>query len=142
MIKYGAYSLVILAIVGGSYYEGYAGQHDKLVTFKAQVEQQAKDQEAIVKSKEAEYERNLKNAEQNSSYAAQSISDYYLQHPSIRLLHDNTCTVSKANDSPKGSNDTSTSGYISAYAPELTEQLASQLDQLQKLLIANGVTVQ
>jgi membrane protein involved in colicin uptake len=48
--------LVLLMFGGACYYQGYAGEHDKLITFKAQVDQAAKDQNDASKKKDAENE--------------------------------------------------------------------------------------
>jgi len=41
-----------------------------------------------------------------------------------------------------GADDSSTGGYVSPYHPADTEQVANRLDQLQKLLRADGVKVE
>lgn len=133
------------AILLAGIFIGYRHEHDSLVALESKVAQAAADQVKSDKEKEALYERNLNEANKNTTNAAQSISDYYHAHPSIRVLHDSSCSVSQANDNSQGTNDSTTDSnvatYISQYSPESSEQVASQLDQLQKLLIANGVQI-
>ena len=55
--KYLIIAAGIAIALGVAYYSGYRHEHDKLVTYKAQVIQQAKDQESIVKQKDTENEQ-------------------------------------------------------------------------------------
>lgn len=72
LYKYLALLGVALAIFGAGWYSGYSPQHDKLVSYKAQVAQAAKDQEIAVKAKEKEHDA-------QTAYVADSYSNYYQQ---------------------------------------------------------------
>jgi hypothetical protein len=56
VLKYGAYALVVIGIFGVGYWKGYAPEHDKLISFQAKVTQEANDQNAAAKRKDAENE--------------------------------------------------------------------------------------
>jgi len=64
----------------GAYYKGYAHEHDKLVSYQAQVKQEQLDQSFTVKQKEKENEDQTK-------FVAQSMDNYYKHLESDRLQH-------------------------------------------------------
>ena len=60
LYKYIGIALLLFSVLGGVYaaghHNGYAPEHDKLVAFQAKVTQEANDQNAAAKRKDAEYE--------------------------------------------------------------------------------------
>lgn len=79
-VKIGA---VVLAL-GFAYYKGYSGEHDKFVTFQAQVEAQGKIQEA--KNESVQKQSDLVSKGIKNEYEAKiaAVRNYYagMQHPS------------------------------------------------------------
>jgi len=138
---YGYIAAAVLIVFLGA---GWAHEHDKRIVFEAQVEQAGKDAAKHTAEINAKHREELKNAEQNTIIATNSISDWYRAHPVVRVRYTNTgCSTmpGTANNSPIP-DDTAPTGYVSPYSPEDTEQVASRLDQLQKLLRADGVRVE
>ena len=138
---YGYIAAAVLIISLGA---GWAHEHDKRIVFKAQVEQAGKDAAKHTAEIDAKHLEEMKNAEQNTIIATNSIADWYRAHPAVRVRYANTnCSAVPSTDNNPGIPDDSTaSGYVSPYSPESTEQVASRLDQLQKLLRADGVRVE
>jgi len=121
---------------------GWAREHDKRIVFEAQIAQAAQDAERRAAEINAKYQEEMKNAEQNTITAANAIADWYRAHPVVRVQHSSCGQVPGSADSSQGADGTSPSGYVSPYSPEETEQVANRLDQLQKLLRADGVRVE
>lgn len=80
MFKYLGIGLIILAMLTGAYYKGYAHEHDKLLSYQAQVKQEQLDQSSVIKQKEKENEDQTK-------FVAQSMDNYYKHLESDRLQH-------------------------------------------------------
>ena len=73
----------------------------------------------------------------------QAVNDYYHAHPVIRVrVVNGACTVPEAPDNSKVPDGASASLYASAYDPVEVERVAHRLDELQKRLVAAGVTIQ
>ena len=126
------------------YHISYLPERDAYTKFVAQTEQIGKDQSKITDATNLENERKLKNAEKNTVDTAIAIADYWKHHPVIRVRYTSSggCTLSKATGNPENTDGTASIGYVSAFSQADTEQVANRLDQLQKLLIRYGVTVQ
>jgi hypothetical protein len=134
--------VLALAIgLGGAYFAGWSSQHDVLVTYKAQVNTIAQAQ--IKENARLEHERKaaLDDSIHNTQIATDSISSWYRAHP-VRVLSPCTSGLPETSSDTQSSNDTSADRYASPYRPDDTEQVASRLDQLQKLLRRYGVTVE
>ena len=137
---YGYIAAIVLIVFLGA---GWAHEHDKRITYQAKVEQAGKDAAKHTAEINAKHREELKNAEQNTIIATNSISDWYRAHPVVRVRHDNGCsTMPGTSGDSSGTNDSSTGGYVSPYHPADTEQVVNRLDQLQKLLRADGVKVE
>ena len=138
---YGYIAAIVLIVFLGA---GWAHEHDKRIVFEAQVEQAGKDAAKHTAETDAKHREEMQNAEQNTIIATNSIADWYRAHPAVRVRYANTnCSAVPSTDNNPGIPDDSTaSGYVSPYSPESTEQVASRLDQLQKLLRADGVRVE
>jgi len=117
-------------------------------SFVAQTKTIGEQAAKAAKKLDEEHAKEMKNAEQNTVYATNSIDAYYRAHPAVRVLHsDSGCSPDpKTTDHPKSTDGTppgtDASAYLSEYNPQVVEQIASRLDQLQKLLMADGVAVQ
>ena len=138
---YGYIAAAVLIVFLGA---GWAHEHDKRITYQAKVEQAGKDAAKHTAEINTKHQEEMKNAEQNTIIATNSIADWYRAHPVVRVRYTNTdCSTVPGTDNDPGLVDDSTaSGYVSPYSPESTEQVASRLDQLQKLLRADGVRVE
>jgi len=121
---------------------GWAVEHDKRITYQAKVEQAGADALAHTEKTNAKHREEMQNAEQNTIIAANSISTWYRAHPVVRVRYTGCSTVPSTDNNPGIPDDSTASGYASPYSPESTEQVASRLDQLQKLLRADGVKVE
>ena len=122
---------------------GWAVEHDKRITYQAKVEQAGADALAHTEKTNAKHREEMQNAEQNTIIATNSIADWYRAHPVVRVRHDNGCsTMPGTSGDSAGTNDSPTGGYVSPYHPADIEQVANRLDQLQKLLRADGVKVE
>ena len=121
---------------------GWAVEHDKRITYQAKVEQAGADALAHTEKTNAKHREEMQNAEQNTIIAANSISTWYRAHPVVRVRYTGCSTVPSTDNNPGIPDDSTASGYASPYSPEDTEQVASRLDQLQKLLRADGVKVE
>lgn len=148
LYKYLGIAIVVLGALGGAYFkghhDGYAPEHDKVVVLTASVNAlgEAKKAESLAADKKAKEQAN--ESEKNTADTINSIYAYYAAHPSVRMRDPNTCSggLPKAASDSKVADDTAASGYFSPYSPELTELIANQLDQLQKLLVKDGVKVE
>lgn len=142
--KYLGILVVVIGMLGTAYYKGYSKEHDKLVTYQAQVAQAAKDQNAASELKDKQNKEQANEAENQYTTAINGINDWYLAHPVIRMRDPNTCSgeLPKTTSDPKGADGSAASFYVSPYSPELTELIAAQLNELQQRLIAGGVTVE
>jgi len=138
---YGYIAAAVLIIFLGA---GWAHEHDKRIVFEAQVEQAGKDAAKHTAEINAKHREEMQNAEQNTIIATNSISDWYRAHPVVRVRYTNTgcSTVPGTANNPTIPDDTAPTGYVSPYSPEDTEQVANRLDQLQKLLRADGVRIE
>ena len=138
---YGYIAVLIVVVFLGA---GWAVEHDKRITYQAKVEQAGADALAQTEKINAKHREEMQNAEQNTIIATNSIADWYRAHPAVRVRYANTnCSAVPSTDNNPGIPDDSTTfGYVSPYSPESTEQVASRLDQLQKLLRADGVRVE
>ena len=138
---YGYIAAIVLIVFLGA---GWAHEHDKRITYQAKVEQAGKDAAKHTAEINAKHKEEMKNAEQNTIIATNSISDWYRAHPVVRVRYTNTdcSTVSPTDNNPPIPDDTAPTGYVSPYSPEDTEQVANRLDQLQKLLLADGVRIE
>ena len=121
---------------------GWAVEHDKRITYQAKVEQAGADALAHTEKTNAKHREEMQNAEQNTIIATNSIADWYRAHPVVRVRYTGCSTVPSTDNNPGIPDDSTASGYASPYSPEDTEQVASRLDQLQKLLRADGVKVE
>ena len=137
---YGYIAAIVLIVFLGA---GWAHEHDKRIVFEAQVEQAGKDAAKHTAETDAKHREEMQNAEQNTIIATNSIADWYRAHPVVRVRHDNGCsTMPGTSGDSAGTNDSPTGGYVSPYHPADIEQVANRLDQLQKLLRADGVKVE
>ena len=138
---YGYIAVLIVVVFLGA---GWAVEHDKRITYQAKVEQAGADALAQTEKINAKHREEMQNAEQNTIIATNSISDWYRAHPVVRVRYTNTdcSTMPGTANNPPIPDDTAPTGYVSPYSPEDTEQVASRLDQLQKLLRADGVRVE
>jgi len=138
---YGYIAAAVLIIFLGA---GWAHEHDKRIVFEAQVEQAGKDAAKHTAEINAKHQEEMQNAEQNTIIATNSISDWYRAHPVVRVRYTNTdcSTMPGTANNPPIPDDTAPTGYVSPYSPEDTEQVANRLDQLQKLLLADGVRIE
>jgi len=138
---YGYVAVFVVIVFLGA---GWAVEHDKRITYQAKVEQAGADALAQTEKINAKHREEMQNAEQNTIIATNSIADWYRAHPVVRVRYTNTdcSTVPGTSGDSAGSDDSSTGGYVSPYHPADTEQVVNRLDQLQKLLRADGVKVE
>jgi len=136
---YGYIAVFVVIVFLGA---GWAVEHDKRITYQAKVEQAGADALAHTEKTNAKHREEMQNAEQNTIIAANSISTWYRAHPVVRVRYTGCSTVPSTDNNPGIPDDSTASGYASPYSPESTEQVASRLDQLQKLLRADGVKVE
>lgn len=134
---------VLLVLVGGAYYRGWSSQHDVYIAYKARVAQTASIQAAETAKIDAYHQKELEDATHNTQIATDSISAWYKSHP-VRVLLPSACAsgVSTASSNTQGADDYAPIEYASPYRPDDTEQVANRLDQLQKLLIKDGVQIE
>jgi len=133
--------LVALGAAALLFGSGYGLEYKHMVEYKAEQKGIAEAQVTLVKNLNATIDTNAKDSNENIINTAQSIHDYYIAHPIIRLQNNGCGPVPQAISSASGVDATSTSEYASPYTPESTEIIANQLDLLQKLLIKDGVEV-
>ena len=136
---YGYIAVFVVIVFLGA---GWAVEHDKRITYQAKVEQAGADALAHTEKTNAKHREEMQNAEQNTIIATNSIADWYRAHPVVRVRYTGCSTVPSTDNNPGIPDDSTASGYASPYSPESTEQVASRLDQLQKLLRADGVKVE
>lgn len=146
--EYAAAAILLMAFGGFMYFKGYSGQHDALVSMEARTAQLGRDQAAMVAAYDKRIKENADDADKNATVIADGIHTYYLSHP-VRVLDPNTScgTATKTPGNPQGAGqaggpEVPATQYASPYTPEETEQLASQLDQLLRLLHLDGVLFQ
>jgi len=139
LVKWAIGAIVLVGIfLGGVFFEY---EHTYL-PYKATVTATAQVQAQLVKNLNKEIDTNAKQAEANVNAAAASVDAYYKSHPVVVVrVANGVCTVSKATGDTNSIDETGATSYVSPYSAPLSEQLASQLNELQKLLKANGVTV-
>ena len=74
-----------------------------------------------------------------------AVHKYYHDNPVIRVRYASCSTLPKASGDTQKPDAAPATGnveaYLSEYSPESTEEIAHRLDQLQKLLIKDGVTI-
>lgn len=146
-IKIAAIALLLAGVFAYGHHKGYQGEHDKLVTFQAQVKVTGETAAAQVKIVDQKNKEQANEATKNLAGAVSGITDYYKSHPVVRLR--NTCaggsSPAQATDNPQSLDATTSSAdasaYVSEYNPEDVELVAARLDELQKLLVKDGVTV-
>jgi len=124
-------------------YIGYHYEKTKFDQFKVEVAVAGKVQEDEAKLKDKEVTQNAIQAQTDSTNAITSITDYYKRNPVRVCGNTGSSTTTKA-DTSAGSVNNPSSGdlpitYASEYNPEEVELIASQLDQLLKLLKDDGV---
>ena len=128
--KYLGILVVVLGMLGAAYYRGYAGEHDKFVTFKAQVDQQAQDQNRIAKEKDAQ------NEAQTLAVADAYTADNNRLSAALEQLRKSTNRFSqlpKNADSSKGANETiGQSGGIAGCTQEFYANALEDALTLQK----------
>ena len=144
MYKYAGMLLILVTLLASAYYKGYSGEHEKLIAFQAKVAQEAADQKAQSELKDKQAKENENASKQAAADAMQGISDYYRAHPVVRMRNPSSCSVSvpQTIGSTQVTDDSATSGYFSPYSPEVTEEIAGRLYELQKLLTADGVEIE
>lgn len=124
---------------------GWLVRDDDFAAYKAEMKALAEQQARQTEELNAKHEQEAKDAEQNTIIAAERIDAYYRAHPVVRVRYTSASCVPEANPNPEGADATPAAGdataYVSPYAPDATEQVANRLDQLQKLLRADGVEV-
>jgi hypothetical protein len=137
---------IVLTFLGGALL-GYEHEHKHLEAIEAQQKILSKQQEDAVKVLNKKIEDNANEATTQLQDSAKTITDYYANHPNVvvRVHHDGACSLSGTVSDTSLVNDAPTSAdvtaYVSPYPPESCEVVANQLDELQKLLIKDGVTV-
>ena len=136
---YGYIAVFVVIVFLGA---GWAVEHDKRITYQAKVEQAGADALAQTEKTNAKHRKEMQNAEQNTIIATNSIADWYRAHPAVRVRYADCSAVPTTDNDPGLADDSTASGYVSPYSPEDTEQVASRLDQLQKLLRADGVRIE
>ena len=135
-------AIATAVLLGGCVYYGWHLRDRDFSEYKLQVNSTAKAQAILTAQLNKKLKDNSDEAAKNVQIATQSIADYYKSHPVIRLrIKHGSCTVSTADSGSKGADGSTSAFYASPYTPESAEQVANRLDQLQKLLIKNGVTV-
>jgi hypothetical protein len=107
LYKYLGIAIAVIALLGGVYaaghHNGYAPEHDKLVAFQAKVTQEANDQNAAAKRKDAE------NEAQTLAVANAYTLDNNRLSAALEQLRKSTNRFSqlpKGSDSSKGANGT------------------------------------
>lgn len=143
LIKLLAGIAFVAGLMGVSWFYGYSGQHDILVSERAKNKQAADSQAILVDKLNKELEANKNESAKQTADAVQSINDYYKLHPVVRVRYKSgSCSaVSEADSNPQSIDGTTAIGYVSPYSPKSTEQVANRLDQLQKLLVKDRVQV-
>ena len=136
-IKIAAYAAGALLLFSA----GFGVEYRNMIQYKAEQKGIAEAQTTEVHRLNKLIDSNAKDSNENIINTAQSIHDYYIAHPIIRLQNNGCGPVPQAISSASGVDATSTSEYASPYTPESTEIIANQLDLLQKLLIKDGVEV-
>jgi hypothetical protein len=132
----------VLILVSGAYYKGYSGEHEKLITYQAQVTAIGKAQIAQNKIIEAKQQEASDHAASTLKTTSDSIHAYYAAHPVIRVRYtaSGSCGVPEAIGDTKRTDGATSSeyapAYISEYNPEQVEQVANRLYQLQLLIQA------
>lgn len=113
-------------------------------TNQMEVDQQIIAQQEAADKKEKEYQANAAKTQEDYQASVDAIREYYNQHPAIRVF--NSCPSASGVPSTNGSSETTdaanTGLYVTPYSPEDSEIVAARLNNLQQLLIKNGVTVE
>jgi len=139
-----AVAIYSISLYGVGRYQGYAKEHDKFVTFQAQVTQIGKAQQKETAALNLKIKENANAAENNLIFATNGVNNYYRSNPVIRLRNASTCSggMSQSISDSTGSDDSTTSGFFSPYSPEQSELIAVRLFELQNLLRSDGVIVE
>lgn len=150
LIEIGAILLITALLCGASAYGGYKYESKKYDQFVSETKTAGEKQAAQVANLNQQLKDNANEATQNAITVAQESANYYRTHPTIkyvRVFDHNTgiSTVSETNSntqSPYAANTPGLeTGYFSAYSEEECESVGSQLDQLQQVLIKDGVEI-
>ncbi len=139
LVKLGLGLLLVLGVFAGGVFFEYSHTY---LPYKAEVQATAQAQANVVKQLNATIDKNAKDANEQILETAKNINTYYAANPVVRVrVTHGVCTVSQTTGDTSSTDEASTTGYVSAYSPKATVEVASQLDQLMKLLRTNGVTV-
>lgn len=127
----GSIALLVAVFTAGAFI-GYRGPHNALLTFRAQVAQEAADQARIAKAKDAENERIKQEAENDYQTTLINNTNYWHQ----RLLHSQGCssTVSTNTAAASGVDETTSNSFLPPYNQLVLDCAATtvQLEALQK----------
>lgn len=139
-----AYKLLLAALMlATAFTGGLLYERAKLSAYKGEVKGVAEQQVREVKAVDGKNEGSANATEQSYVEAITGVDAYYKSHPVVRVQYrDCTSPLPETASDPKGVDATAASGYVSPYSPSDTEQIAVRLDALQRLLVADGVTVQ
>ena len=136
--------LVLIAIIFGL---GYYIESKNFSAYKTEQQILVKDRNDEVAKLNKQLKDNSQNAETQLQDTSKAISDWYVSHPVVRL-QPNTCSqqgTGPTNNTVGPNGITAATDaqpyFISSYDPEQVEQVANRLDQLQKLLIKDGVKI-
>jgi hypothetical protein len=130
--------LLVVAFLGGMAVEG-----EKFSAYKYEQKGIAESQAKFAKDTDAKNKGDANDAQQSYVEAINGVDAWYRDHPVTRLQYiPHTGTVSKADCDTKSTDETAPGQYVSPYSPADTEQIAVRLDQLQKLLIRDGVNLE
>jgi hypothetical protein len=145
--KYLIEALIGILIVLMIFCAGYYVEYKNFKTFKDEQSLLLKDRNAQITALNQTIKENANESESQLQDTSKSITDWYVAHPVVRV-QPNTCNgqVPGPNNNTAGPNGVTTGSdagtyYLSQYSPADTEQVANRLDQLQKLLIKDGVKV-
>ena len=123
---------------------GWRIPHDELTRFRAEVEAAGRVQQAQSLATDTKHQQEMKNAAESMVQAVGGIDSYYKQHPVVRVR--DVCPggsgMPQTAGGAEGIDAATVSGYVSPYSPQEVEKVAAQLNELQLLLLRDGVTVE
>ena len=128
--RIGAVLLLLAGIFCGGYAMGYLGEHDKLVTYEAQVQQQATDQAAQVKAILDQHKIDLDKAGKQHESDQAVINDLAARLNGVRIHIPVTPTCSNTGKADPGSNGAS--GVFSRGVDQAFARLQAGVDTLAK----------
>ncbi len=143
------YKLAAGAVAGAALWAGgMLYERANLTEYRGEVKGAASAQVAATKAADLKIEGDYHASNEDVTAAVKAVHEYYTNNPNVvervRVVN-GKCTVSKAVSNSSGRHDTAgpsiADGYVSKYNPEACRLAAVRLDNLQRLLITDGVEV-